>query len=127
MKKTTLLLFALAISAFSFAQARIGYTESQIRAEFSDYKFEVGYTDDGDKFIFTRDYNSSTLTYFFLENNKCFLCKITPNNSLTLNRLVEKYNANYVIVSETKWKAYSESGILTIHLIIDEPPRFLIY
>lgn len=102
----------------AIAQARLGSTESQIRKDFSDRYFERGTANDGTKYIYWSD-ESMIVAYYLDSKNVCQSCAIFPKKQGTLNYLVEKYNKNYVIVSETQWKMYSDNGIMNIELVFD--------
>ncbi len=101
----------------SFSQARIGFTESQIRSEFYYLSFEEGVTNDGFKYIYTYG-DRGAIAYFFDEDGICILTRYMPYTQGDLNYYVEIYNSRYVILSETHWKAYLKNGgIIDIYLI----------
>ena len=51
---------------------------------------------------------------------KCYMTIVIPDNQTALNVLVERYNREYVIISETEWKMYGNNGIMKISLIFAE-------
>lgn len=112
MKKTLFLLTMMILFySKSFSQSRLGYTESQIRSEFSEQYFTTAYTEKGVKYIhFTNE--RFLAMYFFDKDNVCFLCSATPLNGGVLNYMVESYNKKYVIVSDTQWKYYTDNGLI---------------
>lgn len=117
MKKLFLLLIALTFGFNTFGQSRIGYTEKQIISEFSEFNFKPGRTEDGIKFISSVGERLMIIHYF---NNQgiSVMCSATPLDVGMLNFLVEKYNKNYVILSDRKWKYYDQNGnILKIELV----------
>jgi len=117
MKKYLLTLLLIISSLFGFSQSRIGYSESDIRKEFSDSKFEVGYTDNNIKYISTYFDQRLFVVYFLDSKNICYMTSATPTDGGMINYLVESFNKKYVIVDERNWKSYSENGILYISLI----------
>ena len=103
------------------AQARLGDTEWEIRAEFSEKTFTSGYTEDGDKWL-KMETSIGTVGYYFGKESdwKCYMTIVIPDNQTALNVLVERYNREYVIISETEWKMYGNNGIMKISLIFAE-------
>lgn len=127
MKKLILTLTLFVISLTSFSQARVHYTESQIRKEFNNSKFETSYTDGGVKFIYKVDENVATY-YYFDNESICYMCMMIPLKQGGLNYFVEDYNSKYVIVSDTEWKFYNQNGIMYINLIdVQGTPAFIYY
>lgn len=112
MKKLFYFFFIMILfNSKSFSQSRLGYTESQIRSEFSEQVFSTSYTEKGTKYIhFTNE--RLLAMYFFNEENICFLCSATPLNGGVLNYMVENFNKKYVIISDTSWKYYTENGLI---------------
>jgi hypothetical protein len=119
MKKTMLSFFFGIFISFAYGQARLGYTEKEIRNESSQRVFDAGYTDEGIRFIFTT-YSYGSVAYYFTQNGVCQTCMVRPNNQGSLNYLVEEYNRLYVIISDTKWKMYNNVGVMLIELIYDK-------
>ena len=106
----------LIICLSGFSQARIGYTESQIRSEFSDNTFYEGVSADGYRYISTKSLRG-IVVYYFDEDGFCDQTRMIPYTMADLNYLVQLYNAKYVIISDTHWKAYVQGGgILDIYL-----------
>lgn len=118
MKRTLLTILFAITSVIVFGQARLGSTVSDIKSEFweSTYKQKSGYDEDGDYYI-TIETERATVTYYFNSDKVCVLTAIIPNNQGDLNFYVEMYNKQYVIVSSTQWKMYSNNGIANIQLI----------
>lgn len=116
MKKFILTAFLTILSFFGFSQSRIGFSESEIRREFSQSKFEVGYTDNRTKYISTY-FERLFVIYFLNDKNICFMTSTTPTDGGMTNFLVENYNNKYVIIDERSWKSYTENGILYISLV----------
>ncbi len=118
MKKAVLFFTLSFLSFLSFGQGRIGFTAEEIMADFPDYKFVHGVTDNGIKFIFSDDFKRGEVVYFFDEQGKSFLTMIVPRTTMDLNALVQLYNYKYVQISDTEWKAYLQNGsILKIELV----------
>ncbi len=99
------------------AQARIGYTSTEIRTEFSDSKYNLtsGYLD-GNLYIAIYVPNLAYVYYFFDSNYTCYGTSIKPESQAALNTFIEFYNKEYVIIDSTHWKMYSTSGVLKIAL-----------
>ena len=115
------LLFDIIVFTFCFnltAQSRIGYTESQIRSEFSSKTFTSSTVIDH-KVINWQDEDMS-VDYFFDDSGICKLCFVTPARQSYLNYMVEKFNKNYVIISDKKWKMYNNNGIIDIELCFSD-------
>ncbi|MBX7242594.1 MAG: hypothetical protein K1X92_12705, partial [Bacteroidia bacterium] len=121
MKHIILILVLIFCINYTRGQARIGDTEWEIRDEFSEKTFKSGTDSDGDKWI-SMETSISTVRYYFnaLHEWQCYLTMIIPDNQAALNYLVEKYNKEYVIISETSWKMYGNNGIMKINLIFAE-------
>ena len=121
MKRTLLTILFAITSVIVFGQARLGSTASEIRSEFweSSYNLKSGYDDDGDYYI-TITTERATVAYYFKSDKVCYLTAIIPNNQDALNFYVELYNKQYVVVSATQWKMYSNNGIANINLIYPE-------
>lgn len=126
--KHVLLFFTLFfLFQISYSQARIGWTESEIKSDFYYWTFETDYSDAGLKYIFTDDAEYAIISYYFNSDGYCTFCAVLPNNRAGLNYYVQAYNSRYVVISDTKWKAYLESGVLIIELHFDsESPYFII-
>ncbi len=102
-----------------FAQARIGFSAAAIRQEFSqDYKLESGTNDNGVYHI-SMDMNFAYVVYFFDDNYICTTTLILPANRKVLNNYVQLHNEEYVTISSTQWKMYTENGICDIELVMD--------
>lgn len=120
MKKLIFLLIVM-LPLIGKAQAHLGSTEKDIRDLYSDKTFEVGYTDDGEKYISAFMYYGTFIYYFDKETGLSNFCMQVINEIPYLNGQVEAYNKKYVIVSDTEWKAYLEGGgILKIKLDYNE-------
>jgi hypothetical protein len=127
MKKIFILLLFVLLRLFVYSQARLGWTETQIRNDFSTVYFTTAYTDDGTKYIYGM-YNGSNLAYFFDENGLCDFVVLYPEDQGALNYFVELYNRKYVIISDTKWKAYlTNGGVVNIELKNDDFGTFFIF
>jgi hypothetical protein len=125
MKKYLLGLLLVLSSFFGFSQSRIGFSEREIRNEFSAETFKVGFTDKQIKYIyFTNEY--VTVMYFLNSENTCTHCIAIPSNVGSLNSLVERYNKEFVIIDDVSWKYYTGSNILYVTLTeINNVPTFI--
>lgn len=118
MKKTLLTILFGITNLVIFGQARLGSTATEIKTEYweSSYNLKSGYTDDYVYYITITLVNAKVM-YFFNSDKVCILTSIIPNNQGALNFFVELYNKQYVIISNTEWKMYSNNGIAKINLI----------
>jgi hypothetical protein len=120
MKKLLFLLIVF-LPILSNAQAHLGSTEKEIRDLHSDKTFEIGYSDDGEKYIHTFMIYGTFFYYFDKETGLSNFCMQIVDKMPYLNGQVEAYNKKYVIISDTKWKAYLEGGgVLNIILSYNE-------
>ena len=118
MKKLLLLVtFITVFTIISKAQSRIGYTPSQIKAEFYYYTWSSGYTSDGAYYI-SANTTRGLIGYYFSTELICNSCILIPKTSGDLNYWVELYNTNYVIVSDKEWKAYLTNGSI-VHIKLE--------
>ena len=110
------------------AQAHLGSTEKDIRDLHSDKTFEIGYTDDGVKYI-SAFMKFGTFVYYFDKDTKLSnICIQIVDELPYLNGQVEAYNKKYVIVSDSEWKAYLEGGnILKINLSYNDKNKFYVF
>jgi hypothetical protein len=118
--KNFILSFCLCFLSLSlFAQARLGFTASDIRKEFgAEHKIESNTTDDGTYYL-SIDMGHAFVIYYFDKQYICNICLVIPANQKMLNYYVQMHNEEYVIVSSTEWKMYTEHGISNIKLIMD--------
>lgn len=109
------------LPTLGFAQAHLGSTLTDIKAQHPDKVFTVKFTDDGRKYAFASMYFGTFYYYFDKETGLSNFCMQVPDNMNALNAQVEAYNKKYVIVSETSWKAYLEGGgLMKIKLEYDK-------
>jgi hypothetical protein len=114
------------ISGLTFGQARVNWSEKEIRNDFPNETLEVGYTDEGKKYLIRSADLGSTI-YYLDDENICTFCAVFPKNQGVLNAFAERYNKDYVIISDTKWKMYSNSGIMYIELKFKDNSYYFIY
>lgn len=108
-------LLVLLVVLFPFiikAQANLGYSVSEIEALHPDNLFKLDYTTEGKQYIYS-DYTLGTFYYYINPETKVSdMCLQIPNNITDLNTQVQIYNRNYVVTSDTTWKAYIEKGAI---------------
>lgn len=126
--KKLLFFIAFIVSVNINAQSRIGYTLSDIRAEFTknNYKMKLTSNTSGSS-TFEVHMEKCIVLYILNKDNVCFSSAIFPSNQGVLNWYVEQYNKKYVIVSSTSWKMYSEGGISKINLIIKDDFYYFVW
>ena len=119
--KKLLLIFVLALSFFSNAQAHLGESFAGLKSKYPDTYFKIETTSDGTKYT-TADHQLGTFVYYFNgETGLTELCVQIPNDLQALNTQVEIYNKKYVILTESSWKAYLDGGnTMNISLIYNE-------
>jgi hypothetical protein len=108
--KRLMFLFIVFLPILSNAQAHLGSTEKEIRDLHSDKTFEVGYSDNGEKYICAFMIYGTFFYFFDKETRLSNFCIQAIDKMPYLNGQVEAYNKKYVIVSDTEWKAYLEGG-----------------
>ena len=110
-------IFFLTISLSSFSQVRLGLSAKDIDTEFSDSKYKKvsGSRDDGNYSIQV-DLTFARVIYMFDEKKLCTSTLIIPFDSVALHSIIEIYNKNFVIISDTKWKMYKGGSIYNISL-----------
>jgi hypothetical protein len=112
-----LVIISLLYSTTTFSQVRLNYSKSEIVSEFSEYKFriqEFEYEGLDAVTIFTERVN---LLYLFNSNNICKVSILIPHTQQDLKYFIEEYNREYVVMSDTEWKMYSNGNVSTIELI----------
>jgi hypothetical protein len=126
MKKLILLVLFL-IPLFGISQARLGLSLNEIYQEFLPYTPKFEYPSDGPSFMHFQTERAIVMYYFDL-NNICILTAIAPSTQGDLNYYVEQYNRQYVVVSPTNWKMYSENGAISdIDLVNNNGTTFFIW
>jgi hypothetical protein len=125
MKRTMLLFMLTMLCLAAFCQARLHTSAAEIREEFSESRYDLksGYDNDGDFYIriFTE---RATVFYYFNSKSICYMTIIKPDDQGALNYYAELYNKQYVVISPTKWRMYSEGGIADIELVYPEDGGF---
>ncbi len=119
MKSAFFVLLLLLFCSKGYSQARIGFTDKEIRKEFPKGKFKSGIDKDGDKYL-SVELSTMTVIYYFNSDDRCSLTAAIPDDQGSLNAMVEDYNKKYVIVSDKEWKMYNDNGIMTIELVFPE-------
>jgi hypothetical protein len=113
MKK--LLLLLLLLPALTFSQGVVGLTVHELKDAFPENSFTNDYMDEG--VLYVTDFNCSKFAYFVrngtdvVEFSICF-----PTTDRCVSLFIEKFNREYVIISENKWKAYLDGSVLDITL-----------
>jgi hypothetical protein len=125
MKK--LLLILMLVPMFGISQARLGSTRAELFDEFAQYfpKFESPINGEPHMHF---EMERALVIHYFNRENICVLSVISPKNQGDLNFFVEMYNNQYVIVSSTEWRMYSENGnIATVELVSNKGTTFFIW
>jgi len=116
MKKLLLLLLLWqSVTALGYSQGVVGLTVHELKDAFPDNEFTKDYMDEG--VLYVTNFNCSKFAYFVrngtdvVEFSICF-----PTSDRCLSMYIEKFNREYVILSENKWKAYLGGSTLDITL-----------
>jgi hypothetical protein len=99
----------------SMAQSRLGYTEAQIKEEFYGSTINSSVTNEGVKYLMI-EFEDATVAHYLNKEKICYKSIMIPHTQRKLNYFVELYNREYVIISDTEWKAYVNNGIIYITL-----------
>lgn len=118
--KKIIVLFFLFITNSSFSQTVVAppllrYTEQQIRSEYNNTEFTTDHLQNGMKYMVSKTDLTET-TYYFGSNNLTFMCTVHPLTQDELNHIIQYYNNTAVIVSENKWKLYSNTSTTPINI-----------
>lgn len=126
MKRLLFLSVLLIFTLSANAQARLNFTESQIRNDFPYQVFSNKTTTDGIRYISTT-FDNIMIAYYFNNDGYSYFVQIIPLDNGALNGLIEYYNNHYVIISTTEWRAYGEYGIMKIELFFNNNGTQSIY
>lgn len=125
MKK--LIIIFLLLPLLGRAQAHIGMTDSQIRAEHTSVSFKSDETSKGVKYI-SGDMGLGTFYYYFDNEGYSDFNMQIPYTMKDVNAQTEIYNSKYVILTDHSWKAYvNDGGILFITLEYDKDNKIWIF
>ncbi|MBN2662832.1 MAG: hypothetical protein JXR68_04210 [Bacteroidales bacterium] len=119
---SVLLIFTLSANA----QACLNYTESAVRNNFPYQVFTSGTTTDGVRYIST-SFDHADVGYYFNNEGYSYFVQMIPKNNSALNTMIKYYNANYVIISATEWRAYTDVGIMKVQLFFNNNGTQSIY
>lgn len=124
MKKLIIaLLFPLIVNG----QARLGRTESEIRADFPDREIKRDWTKQGTKYLMISLDHGVFIYYFDTKGISDFNIYV-PENLTYANTQAEIYNKKYVRMSDTSWTAYLNDGaIMKIYMVYDEDLKKYIF
>jgi len=127
MKKIVLFSLAL-ITCFSvLSQIRLTSTYDIILNDLKEQKKEIIVGVENERlYIYTEQQTSYTL-YFFNNNRICNTILVEPKTTEILNKMVEKYNKEYICVSDTKWKVHAPIGTVDIELIFSEDVYYFMW
>ena len=105
-------------------QAYLGSTFSEIKANHPEISFKEDVTDSGIKIISASMPYGTFFYYFEKASGLSTVCLQIPYDMKSQNSQIEIYNKEYVIVSESSWKADLEGGaIMMIELLYDEKSK----
>jgi outer membrane lipoprotein-sorting protein len=126
--KKLLFLIIILLPLIGKTQARLGSTLADIKTDYPDKFFKIGYSNSGTKYA-TCQMNFGTFGYYFdSETGLCNICMQVVDNMEALNAQIEVYNKKYVIISETSWKAYlKDGGLIKIKLTYDNENKFYVF
>lgn len=103
----------ISVSKIKF-NPRLGYTESQIRKDFPNDKFNEGTWSNELKSI-SRVGSFGLEHYYFSENGKVISCSLIPQNADVNHDIVEDLlNEKYKQSSPSHWKKYLNGHVITV-------------
>lgn len=110
----------LLIAVAANGQARIGFTEKEIRQDgtFSGFTFTHEVTTEGIEYLQMQGRTYTVLYYF--KDGVCTVCAVVPKSDAALSGIVEVYNSTLVVVNATRWMQYLTGGILECDLMQTE-------
>ena len=115
----TLLILLLPITMFS--QQMIGVHYSEVM-ELENAKTRT--TTDGDHFI-TSSGEYYLWVHYFNEADYCWFSGLYPNSQEAMYAVIELFNEEYIVVSDTKWKIYSRGLVVDVKLDQDDDGSYL--
>lgn len=127
MLKTFFLLFSVCVLSLgiSTAQARIGYSLSEIQEEFKQYNSKTEHYESGNSAL-VFEFEKVTWMYHLNKNNVCTAFSIVFYDDISFRDYIIHLNETRVPVSDTQWKEYTPNGVLsiTLHFIDSGTPFF---
>lgn|SRR5574344_1944856 len=101
--------------AYGIEGLGLGMSFDKIKATFDDKN--SGYMDNGLRYLDIDDsIDDVYVRHIFSKGNICIMVLITPHNQVALTRLVEVFNEQYIVVSNTEWKMYANGIVGLIKL-----------
>lgn len=99
-------------------QIRLGWSESQIRADLAGNKFESGINDSGNHYLFLIDKEYSFAYYFSKDgiSNSNAMFNMTDD---FLAMTIKTFNLKCVANSTTSWTMYSSDQVIDVKLIYE--------
>ncbi|NLR58158.1 hypothetical protein HGH93_08620 [Chitinophaga polysaccharea] len=129
MKILLIILFCLSTHS-CFSQFYLGYTENEVRDQIeasSPHKqIKKNFILQGGFSLIWEESNWTSVVYF---NNKNIsdLYVLIPNDANVLNYLIERFNKDFYIVSDTYWRRYSNGKVYKIELVYSKTARQYVF
>ena len=98
--KTIFTILIIFLTTFSFSQARLGYTFSEISKEFSKEVISHGYPER--QFLLV-ELAIADVYYVFDNSFVCTEVLVSPANAYCLQYFLNKYNQDYFKMNENTW------------------------
>jgi len=109
------------LSIFSFGQSRLGFTKDEIFNEFNDGSTKIEYAVNKNGVpTLSADLKTCRVIYVIRDDGYCYKTLILPKSEELLHSYIQHYNKEYVIISDTEWKAYISGIPTTVKLIFDD-------
>lgn len=125
MKKTFLFLITFfCLLNNTFSQARLFYTEQEIKDEFYFLNWEAGYGNETGARMIRADWDNIVITHSFNGYNQCIMTTVFPKTNEELFKRIKKYNLENIKISDLLW--VEPSGI-NIELVPVEKGFMFVY
>lgn len=109
--KASIILPLLIAPILSFAQAKIGMTDSQIKESYPSNTFKDGYDEDGVRYIETK--MDGDFYYYFDDNEVSYICEQVFFSDDKAEEVVMEYDRKYKILNQKQWQ-YEQDGMTII-------------
>ena len=126
MKKVTLIAIMLLAFIVVKAQVHIGYTSAEIQKDMPNIAFKKGIAEDNTKYI-SCTIDGLYWIYYFDKEGVTFLNALVPSNQKQVNELVSVYNKTKVVISNTKWRNYTNGIVIITELSFSKSTNLFVF
>ena len=120
--KKLLILLCIVLPVLAKSQAHLGATMKEIKDFYPNNIFTSDVTVSGNRYI-TTEMDRGSFTYYFDSTGLSYLCTLIPKDLFKLNEQVQEFNHEYVITSDTTWKAYLDGGSI-MYIKLSYSPQY---